>query len=64
MPVVLEPDAWDVWLDRSNQDIESFQGLLVPALPQLIKIHPVSTDVNKVGNNSRELINEFDPVTG
>jgi putative SOS response-associated peptidase YedK len=64
MPVMLEPDAWDIWLDRNNQDIESFQGLLVPALPQLIKIHPVSTDVNKVGNNSPELINEFDPVTG
>ena len=64
MPVMLAPNTWDTWLDRDNQDIESLQGFLVPAPSELIKVHPVSTDVNNVANNSPELIAEFDPLEG
>ncbi len=63
MPVMLPPDTWDEWLDRDNNDTDSLQGLLVPALAQLIRLHPVSTDVNNVRNNGPELIDEADPVS-
>jgi putative SOS response-associated peptidase YedK len=63
MPVMLPPDKWDAWLDRDNDDIDSLQDFLVPAPSQLIRLHPVSTDVNNVRNNGPELIEEADPVT-
>ncbi len=62
MPVMLPPDKWDEWLDRDNDDTTALQGLLVPAPAQLIRLHPVSTDVNNVRNNGAELIEEADPV--
>ncbi|MFT5201529.1 MAG: putative SOS response-associated peptidase YedK [Candidatus Aldehydirespiratoraceae bacterium] len=58
MPVMLSPDAWDEWLDRDNHDTEALQGLLVPAPAQLIRIHPVSTEVNNVRHNTPALIEE------
>ena len=63
MPVMLPPDAWNEWLDRDNHDIDALQGLLVPAPAQLIRLHPVSTDVNNVRNNGPELIEEADPIS-
>jgi len=63
MPVMLPPDAWGTWIDRENHDIDALQGLLVPAPAELIRIHPVSTEVNNVRNNGPELIEESDPVS-
>ncbi|GJM38950.1 MAG: DUF159 family protein [Acidimicrobiales bacterium] len=63
MPVMLPPDVWDQWLDRDNDDVVSLQTLLVPAPSQLIRLHPVSTDVNNVRNNGPELIEEAEPVS-
>ena len=64
MPVMLPPDAWDAWLDRDNDDVDALREFLVPAPAQLIRLHPVSTDVNNVRNNGPSLIEEADPVTG
>jgi putative SOS response-associated peptidase YedK len=44
MPVILAPDAWDLWLD--GKDPEGLPGLLKPCDPALIASHPVSTAVN------------------
>ncbi|MDW3218124.1 MAG: SOS response-associated peptidase [Acidimicrobiales bacterium] len=63
MPVMLPPDVWDQWLDRDNDDVASLQTLLVPAPSQLIRLHPVSTDVNNVRNNGPELIEEAEPIS-
>jgi putative SOS response-associated peptidase YedK len=64
MPVMLPPDAWDTWLDRDNRDLEALQDLLVPAPSGLIRMHPVSTEVNNVRNNGPHLVDEAEPVTG
>lgn len=56
MPVVLPPDAWDTWLDRSNEDVDAMAKLLKPAPEKLLELYPVSTDVNKVGNDSEQLV--------
>lgn len=63
MPVILPPDAWDTWLDRDNSDIDSLRSFLVPAPAELIRLHPVSTDVNNVGNNRPSLIEKTEPVS-
>lgn len=63
MPVMLPPDAWDSWLDRDNDDIETLGRLLVPAPAHLFHIHAVSTEVNNVRNNGSHLIEEADPVS-
>ena len=56
MPVVLSSDTWDFWLDPSNTDLEATAELLVPAPSSLIRMHPVSTDVNNVRNDGPHLI--------
>jgi len=36
----------------------------VPAPSGLIRMHPVSTEVNNVRNNGPHLVDEAEPVTG
>ncbi len=62
MPAVLPPDSWDRWLDRDNHDVDALGTLLVPAPNHLIRLHPVSTEVNNVRNNGTQLIEESDPI--
>lgn len=59
MPVILPPSAWDEWLDPANADLETLARLLVPAPPEVLTLHPVSTDVGNVRNQGAHLI---DPV--
>ncbi|MFM7044584.1 MAG: SOS response-associated peptidase [Ilumatobacteraceae bacterium] len=56
MPVVLEPADWDEWLDPANADTDDLAGLLRPAAPEVLVLHPVSTAVNRVGTDSPALI--------
>ncbi|MFG2085355.1 MULTISPECIES: SOS response-associated peptidase [unclassified Spirillospora] len=56
MPMVVEPDRWDAWLDPALNDIEQVRGLLVPAMAGTMEAYPVSKAVNNVRNNGPELI--------
>jgi len=56
MPVILPPSAWDTWLDREQDDLELLGRLLVPSRPEIIVMHPVSTEVNNVRNRGEHLI--------
>jgi len=58
MPVILPPSAWDTWLDRDIDDLELLGKLLVPAPPELITMHPVTTEVNNVRNDGEQLTEE------
>ena len=62
MPVMLPPGAWDCWLDPADTDAQSAAALLVPAPSGLIRMHPVSTEVNNVRNNGPHLIVETEPI--
>jgi putative SOS response-associated peptidase YedK len=64
MPVILPASAWPTWLDADNDDIEALQKLLTPAPNELLTMHPISTDVNKVSNNGAHLIDPTDPEAG
>ncbi|MGH3353470.1 MAG: SOS response-associated peptidase [Nocardioides sp.] len=53
MPLMVERDRWDQWLDPASPgDVE----LLTPAAPGRLEAFPVSTLVSNVRNNGRELI--------
>lgn len=64
MPVMLPPDAWDVWLDPSVDDADLLRSLLVPAPAGLLVADPVSTAVNNVRNKGPELIERVAPPDG
>jgi putative SOS response-associated peptidase YedK len=56
MPIILPPSAWEEWLDPEQRDLDTIGRFLVPAPPELIEFHPVSTDVNSVRNNDPHLV--------
>lgn len=56
MPVVLAPDAVDVWLDRSVTDVDLLVALCRPCPPELLEAWPVSTAVNSVRNDGPHLV--------
>lgn len=56
MPVVLQPDAWQAWLDPNIKDTDLLQSLLTPAHDDTMVAYPVSSAVGNVRNNFPELI--------
>ena len=56
MPVILAEDAWDAWLDPTNNKVEDLLELLVPYPAELMEAYPVDTQVNSVQNDGPELI--------
>jgi putative SOS response-associated peptidase YedK len=56
MPLLVEPDRYDAWLDPSASDADELKKLLVPAAPGRLEAYPVSTEVNNVRNNGPELL--------
>lgn len=63
MPVILEAPDWAAWLDPDT-DMAVIEGLLVPAGPCVLEAFPVSTLVNKVGNDGPELLEPLPPPPG
>ena len=55
MPVVLEREQWDTWLDP-QADMGDVRELLAPAPDDTGERYRVSTRVNSVANNSPELL--------
>ena len=47
MPVVLERDTWDEWLDPDLDDPDELLGLLRPSPPGTLEHYRVSKDVGK-----------------
>lgn len=60
MPVILEADAWDPWLDRDLADVERLRALLGPADDRLLTGHPVSTEVNSPRHDHPGLLEPVD----
>jgi putative SOS response-associated peptidase YedK len=56
MPLILVPEAWADWLDPANTDAEKIELLLKTRCIKELERYPVSKRVNRVENNSRELI--------
>lgn len=62
MPVILEGDARDVWLQADESETELLSELLRPLPDDSLEIYEVSKDVNYVRNNTGELIAPINPA--
>jgi len=56
MPVVIAPDAFDLWLDCREVDADAAGALIAPAPEDALEAHEVSLAVNRVANDSPDLI--------
>jgi putative SOS response-associated peptidase YedK len=61
MPAVIPPEAFDTWLDCSDDDGIAAAALLKPAPDDLFEFHEVSTAVNRAANDGPELIARVAP---
>ncbi|CAN5747831.1 SOS response-associated peptidase [soil metagenome] len=62
MPVILPPTAWEAWLDPAPAAPASLDRLLVPAPPDILILHLVSTEVGNVRNQGAHLTNPVEPT--
>ena len=60
MPVVVPPEAFDLWLDCANVDPTTASALIAPAPENLLEAYPVSTEVNRVANDNPKLVERID----
>jgi putative SOS response-associated peptidase YedK len=56
MPVILETDVFDPWLDRRHHDTGALRHLLLPAPAGTLLKHPVSTEVNSPRHDGPQLL--------
>ena len=50
IPVILDPDSYDLWLDPGMKEAE----LLKPYDTRLMRCYPISTRINRVANDDEE----------
>jgi putative SOS response-associated peptidase YedK len=60
MPVILQPEDYDTWLDTSLDDRTPLEGLLRPCPEDRLISYPVSTLVNKPENDVPECVEPLD----
>jgi putative SOS response-associated peptidase YedK len=63
MPVILDPEVWDGWLDRGLDDTEAVLFLLQEIDSEEMMEHAVSSKVNSVRNNGPVLQEQRVPET-
>jgi putative SOS response-associated peptidase YedK len=51
MPVILDPDSYDLWLDPGMQNVAAASELLKPYDARIMRCYPVSTRINSVAND-------------
>jgi putative SOS response-associated peptidase YedK len=54
MPVILDPDSYDLWLDPGMTNVEAVSEMLKPFDARLMRCYPVSTRINYVANDGLE----------
>ena len=54
MPVILDPDGYDLWLDPGMNDVGAVSELLKPYDARLMRCYPASTRINSVVNDDAE----------
>ena len=52
MPVIVPPEAFDLWLDCANVDAETAAALIAPAPDDLLEAYEISTAVNRAANDN------------
>ncbi|HUA14762.1 MAG TPA: SOS response-associated peptidase [Verrucomicrobiae bacterium] len=61
MPLILDPDHYDLWLDPGMHNVEAISELLKPYDARLMRCYPVSSRVNHVANDDEECSRRIEP---
>jgi putative SOS response-associated peptidase YedK len=61
MPVVVPPDAFDLWLDCAKVDAKTAEALIQPAPDSLLEAYEISTAVNRTANDNAKLVEPLAP---
>jgi putative SOS response-associated peptidase YedK len=64
MPVVIEPENFERWLDCRTQEPRDVADLLRPMEPGFFEVIPVAGLVNKVANTGPEIQERVEAVDG
>ena len=56
MPVIVPPEAFDLWLNCAEVDAVAASALIVPAPDDVLEAVPVSDAVNRAANDGPELV--------
>jgi putative SOS response-associated peptidase YedK len=56
MPVIVPPDAFDLWLDSGKVDATTAAALIAPAPEDMLEMHEVSPAVNSAASDTPDLI--------
>lgn len=59
-PLILPPDRIDAWLDPKRTEPDQVYDVLDGIAMNPLEVRPVSTKVNRVGNDGRDLIEPLD----
>ena len=59
MPVIVPPDAFNLWLDCGNVDVETAMTLVAPAPDAVMEAYEVSTAVNRTANDNPKLVERW-----
>jgi putative SOS response-associated peptidase YedK len=51
MPVILDPDNYDLWLDPGMTNVEAVSEMLKPYDARQMRSYPISTRINHVAND-------------
>lgn len=62
MPVIVPPEAFDLWLDADHVDALTASALIAPAPDGLLEAYEVSTAVNRTANDTPDLLAPLTPA--
>lgn len=60
MPVILDPDSYELWLDPAMHNVAAISEVLKPFDPQLMRCYPVRSRINHVVNDDEECSRPFE----
>jgi putative SOS response-associated peptidase YedK len=60
MPVILDPESYDLWLDPGMTNVAAASELLKPYDPGTMRCYTVSTRINHVANDDEECSRPFE----
>ncbi|HTT47246.1 MAG TPA: SOS response-associated peptidase [Pseudolabrys sp.] len=61
MPVIVPPEAFDLWLNSNEVDTTTASALIAPALDGLLEAYEISTAVNRTANDNAKLLEPIVP---
>lgn len=62
MPVILDRESYDLWLDPGMNDVSVVSELLKPYDARLMRSYPISTRVNHVANDDEDCSRPLEPM--